>query len=217
MPRITRGTAPTRLWAGVVAVAAFVLAACGGDEAELRGMVRDEPLQVAGVTLPEIVDAASDPARTQPFTFRAPPGEVLVVFFGFTNCPDLCPTTLAEVRAATRRLDPGDAARVGVVMVTVDPDRDTPERLVQYVSSFSERAHAVRTEDPAALLAAEQAFLASSTVVRDEAGNVTDVAHTATAYVVDDQGRVIVEWPFGFGIDGMAHDLETVLRQVRRA
>lgn len=202
---------------GLALVAVLVVAACGGDDATLRGIVRDDPLRVADVTLPEVIDASVEPARTAPFTFRAPPGEFLVVFFGFTNCPDLCPTTLAEVRAATRRLDPGDAARVSVVMVTVDPDRDTPDRLVQYVSSFSERAHAVRTDDAAALLAAEQAFLASSTVVRDESGAVTDVAHTATAYVVDDQGDVVVEWPFGFGVEGMAHDLESLLRAARSA
>ena len=75
------------------------------------------------------------------------------MYFGYTNCPDVCPTTMADLGAALDRLDDEDAARVDVAMVTVDPERDTAV-LADYVQSFVADAHAMATDDPAALRAA---------------------------------------------------------------
>src|SRR5262245_25504364 len=85
---------------GVVGVVAF--AACGGDSESptVAGVLRDPPLEVGAVTLPDVTE--SDVGV--PFAFKAAPGELLVTYFGFTNCPDLCPTTMANVRSAKRRL-----------------------------------------------------------------------------------------------------------------
>jgi protein SCO1 len=195
---------------GIISVVAVV--ACGSDSADLRGIVRDAPLTVGDLVLPQIVGDPAEPdgLSTRPFAVRAAGGELLVVYFGFTNCPDLCPTTLAEVRAAVRRLDPGDRERVSVAMVTVDPERDTPEILARYLASFTDRPVPLRTEDPQVLAAAEGAFLANSEIVVDEAGKV-EVAHTTATYVVDSSGTVIVEWPFGLDAESMAHDLGVLL------
>jgi protein SCO1/2 len=163
---------------------------------------------VSGASLPDVTTGAPAGAR---FTFRAEPGHLLMVYFGFTHCPDLCPTTLAELRAAKRRL--GDAAeRVDLAVVTVDPARDTAEILNQYVGSFSEEYRVLRTDDPEELRAAESAFLASSTIVTNPDGTV-EVAHTANLYAVDDTGTVVLEIPFGAGTDGIANDLELLLEE----
>lgn len=182
--------------------------ACGRDDGPtgLQGIVRDDPLHVADVTLPDETIVDGSPAG-EPFEFVAQPGELLVVYFGYTNCPDLCPTTMTAVRQAKRRLDPTDAAKVDLAMATVDPERDTPEILSSYLSSFSDRYHALRTTDPDELLAAQDAFLASSTVTKQPDGTV-EVSHTASAYVVDDRGVVVVEWPFGVTPELMANDMQ---------
>lgn len=167
------------------------------------------PLEVGAVTLPEVT---TDDAGT-PFAFRAGPGDLLVVYFGFTNCPDLCPTTLADLRAARKRIGP-DANVVDLAFATVDPDRDTVDIMRRYAASFAERFHVLRTTDPDALRTAQEAFLASSSVTKTTSGEVS-VTHTATAYVVDSKGTVLVEWPFGIGANGMEHDLRILIQQLK--
>ena len=193
------------------AVMVIVGAACGSDGSEasvLIGMQRDEPLVVADQTISRVDEAGVE----TPFTFVADARKLLVVYFGFTNCPDLCPTTLADLRSAFRRI-PGSTDKVDVAMVTVDPERDTADRLVPYLSSFIEDPIALRTTDVDALERVEAAFLASSTVTKEATGKV-DVSHTAATYVVDATGTVIVEWPFGIGADGMEHDLRILLEDL---
>jgi protein SCO1/2 len=187
-----------------MAAAVVVIAACGGDAppATLRGLVRDVPLNVAQVSVTEIDAEGGE----RPLALRADPGELLVVYFGYTSCPDLCPTTLADLRAARRRLPDDQAQRVDLAMITVDPERDLPSVLVGYLGGFAERFHAIRMTDPAALARAQDAFLAASSVTVGDDGRV-EVAHTTVTYVVDDRGVVVVEWPFSAGVDTMAHDL----------
>jgi protein SCO1 len=213
-----RRLATRLLFVGLVGLLG-VATACGADDASvtgtqttsgetggaLNGLVRPEPLQVGAVTLPDVTDGTPE----TPFTFRAAPGELLIVYFGFTSCPDVCPTTLADLRVALEQLGPA-AERVDLAMVTVDPERDTAAVLSGYLGSFAERYHALRTTDPAALTAAEDAFGASSSVTKADDGEV-EVAHSATTYVVDENGTVLVEWPFGLGSAEMAADLQALL------
>lgn len=181
------------------------LTACGSDTGTLVGLVRDEPLEVGSVSMTE----ERLGLNPQPFTFAADPGELLVVFFGYTYCPDICPTSLADLRAALRRIG-ADAALVDVAFVTIDPERDTIERLDAFLASYVDRYHALRTLDAAELARVKDAFLASSSVTTNEDGQV-EVSHTATTYVVDDAGRVVDEMPFGIGADGMENDLRILL------
>lgn len=193
----------------VVAAAALLVSllwACGGDEASLRAFVRADPLQVGAVTMTDV----SPGATSSPFRFVAPPGELLVVYFGYTQCPDVCPTTLASVSVALGDLGP-DAARVRLVMATVDPERDTGDVLSAYLAHFTDRFAALRPADQAELQRAEEAFLASSSVTKDAAGEV-EVSHTAQTYAVDSAGAVRAEWPFGTTADDYGHDLAALLR-----
>lgn len=187
-----------------MAATALLLTSCGAQDspATLRGLVRDTPLTVGDVTVVEV----DRHGNQQPLVMRARPGELLVVYFGFTACPDLCPTTLADLRSARRRLPDEQARRVELAMVTVDPHRDQPEVLVGYLSGFAERFRAVRIADPTELQRVEAAFLASSSITVNERGAI-EVAHTTATYVVDEHGVVVVEWPFSAGAQTMAHDL----------
>jgi protein SCO1 len=205
-------------WGAALALALaglMAVAACGGDEtaqgdaavAELHGLVRNPPLSVGEVTLPE-VDASG---TATPFAFRAEPGRVLVTYFGYTNCPDLCPTTMADLRLAKAEMDQALADRIDVAFATVDPERDTPDTVGAYLSSFfPSNTHPLRTEDPEELQAALDAFLATASVGLSEDGRV-EVSHTGITYVIDATGTVRVEWPFGVSAEAMAADLSAIL------
>ena len=186
-----------------------IIGACGGSETTLRGIVRDEPLIVGSVAVTDVTSAGRYADHDGSFEFRAEPGRLLVVYFGYTNCPDLCPTTLALVRAAKRELGE-DGDRIDLAMVTVDANRDTPEVMNGYLASFTDDFHALVPSDDFELRAAEGAFLASSTIVTDASGEI-EVGHSATAYVVDSTGTVLVEWPFGIDKNVMIDDLRILL------
>ena len=201
-----RRRTPAALVALVVALS-LLAAACSSDDgaAELHGLQQDPAPHVGAVTLPDaMADGASSP-------MRAGTGELLLVFFGFTHCPDICPTTMATVAAALDQ-QPELADAVEVAMVSVDPARDTAEVMVPYVTSFVARARALRTDDPDALRAAADAFGASYLVGTDADGE-PDVGHSAYLYGVDDQGDVVVTWSFGVTVDELSSDLSTLLPQ----
>lgn len=201
----------------MVAVAAALLASCSDGDAPLNGLERDTPLDVSTVALPDVTDpAVRGQGRVEggDLVFAAADGRLLLVYFGFLNCPDICPTTLGDVKLALRRLGEDEAARVDVAFVTVDPDRDTPESMAAYLKHFLATYHAVRAERPA-LEEALGAFLASAEVTVAADGSV-DVAHTAVLYAVDPSGRVVVEWPFGTSAEAIAADLAVLLERVER-
>lgn len=212
---------PAARWlaAGVVATAlALGAVACGSSGGtatsttsapsnKIEGLQRSPASDVSAVTLPEVQPGAPD----RPFTMKAQPGHLLFVYFGYTHCPDLCPTTMSDLRKALKILGP-DASRIDTAFVTVDPQRDTADVLPAYLNSFVPGAHALRTEDLAALKAAEDPFLASSSLTPNAEGGY-DVSHTASSSIVDQNGKVVVEWPFGTSPETMANDLRLLLAQ----
>lgn len=135
--------------------------------------------------------------------------------FGYTNCPDLCPTTLADIRAALARIG-DDASKVSVAFVTIDPERDTAQLLTNYLSSFVDRFHVLRTTNFGELQVAKDAFLAASAIQKTADGKV-EVSHTATAYIIDESGLVVDELPFGVGSDGFENDLKILLREIEQS
>lgn len=155
-----------------------------------------------------MVDARTGAAVPLP----PPPGEITLVYFGYTQCPDICPTTFSDLRIALEQVGP-EADRITTVFVTADPGRDTAEVLDRYVGSFLDRYGVVRIEDPARLKAVETPFQASTAVGPTKADGSYEVSHTALVYAVDASGKVLVEWPFGTTPDAFAHDLELLLRQ----
>ncbi|MEZ5260350.1 MAG: SCO family protein [Acidimicrobiales bacterium] len=129
--------------AATLAVLTAVLAACGAERPDrLVGAVREPRPDVGQVTLLE--------AGAGPFRFEAEPGHVLLTYFGYTSCPDVCPTTLADLKVVYEDLGAA-AERVDLAMVTIDPEVDTAGLLTAYVRSFVPGAHAIVSTDDVAL------------------------------------------------------------------
>ena len=186
-----------------VAASLLTLASCGSESGrELVGYTLEPAPQVDAVALPDVTSGG------EPFELRAQPAGLLIVYFGYTNCPDFCPTTMSDVRTALRQLG-DDAGKVDVAMVTIDPDRDTTV-LADYVSSFVEGAHALATDDAAELRAVADPFGVSYLVEANATGEI-EVTHTTQLYVVDDAGRLALTWQFGVTADDLADDLEQLL------
>jgi len=185
-----------------------VLASCGDDEVA-HELVGFRPSAAQPVDVVTIADASSGDA---PFEFRAEPGTLLIAYFGYTSCPDVCPTSLAILKKAITELG-DDGARVDLAMATVDPARDSGEILTGYVKSFIPDAHALRTEDDTVLRQAADAFGVSYSVTTAEDGSV-EVAHSGAMYVVDDQGDLALTMPFGITVADVAADLEVLIREI---
>ena len=173
---------------------------------EIQGLQRDKPINTKAATLPEVNEDGS----TTPFSFIAPENKLLFIAFGYTNCPDVCPTTLTDIRSALGLLEAEEAKNVNVAFATVDPERDTADVMVDYLNSFVKDGHPLRPESNEQLLVAEKALGITSEVKKNDDGTV-DVAHTAKSFVINDQGDVVVEWAFGTGADQMASDLRLLL------
>ena len=136
-------------------------------------------------------------------------GKVVVAFFGYTQCPDVCPTTLSEVATAMKEL--GAAARdVQVLFLTVDPERDTPQLLSEYVQAFDRSFLALRGSQ-AELEAVARQFKVFFQKNPTPGGGYT-MDHTAASFVFDRQGRIRLLVAYGAGAAVFAHDLAQLLR-----
>lgn len=188
----------------MVAIATVV--SCGSDsQRALAGVVRTPALEVGSVGLPDVADGG------RVVTMQAPANELYLVYFGYTSCPDVCPTTLSDIRVALDDLPAALADRVTVAMATVDPERDTDEILTGYLAHFFDHSIALRTTTATDLETAAQAFGVQWQVEDHSPGDGYNVAHTAVTYVVDDTGTVVVEWPFGFDSRDMTSDISQLL------
>jgi protein SCO1 len=136
-------------------------------------------------------------------------GRVVVVFFGFTQCPDVCPTTLVELASVKKQLG-ADGERVQGIFVTVDPERDTPELLKAYVDNFGAGFVALRGSPEETLAAAKHFKVFFAKVPGKTEGNYT-IDHMAGSYLFDPQGRVRLFTRHGTGPEALAHDLRLLL------
>ncbi|MCP3997620.1 MAG: SCO family protein [bacterium] len=187
----------------VVLLLSAIVASCTSEPEELSGFVREPLPSVADVTLPDASNGA-------PFEMKAAPGELLLVYFGYTYCPDVCPTTLAELKKMYAEIgDTGE--KVTTAMVTVDIARDTEDSLVNYVQSFLPTGHGIRPPDEDTLREAADAFGADYAIDTLESVENYDVVHTAHVYAVDDAGLIQVTWAFGTEWDVMAKDIKILL------
>ena len=135
-------------------------------------------------------------------------GKPFLVFFGFTHCPEVCPTTLFEISEIVRKLGP-DADRLRAVFISIDPERDTPEVLKEYLSSFDPRLVGL-TGDPDAIAAVAKAYRVYYKKVPVEGGDYT-MDHTAIVYLMDKEGRFVSPFNLKRTIDAAAADLRRYL------
>lgn len=136
-------------------------------------------------------------------------GKAVVVFFGYTNCPDVCPTSLAMLMQVMQLLGP-DASRVQVLFVTVDPNRDTAERLKQYVGAFDPGFLGL-TGSEAEIAAVAREFRVVYEKHGDVASGRYSVDHTAGCFIFDPQGRARLFARYGETAERIAADLRRLL------
>jgi protein SCO1/2 len=138
-------------------------------------------------------------------------GKVVVIFFGYTQCPDICPTTLTEMQQVMALLGP-QSDKVQVLFVTVDPERDTAEILKQYVPAFDPRFLGLRPADEAALEKVTKDFkIYYKKVPGSKPGSYT-MDHTAGSYAFDPEGRLRLYIKHAQGPETLAHDLKELLK-----
>ncbi len=136
-------------------------------------------------------------------------GKVVLVTFGYTQCPDVCPTTLQDLNSTMKKLGP-DASRVQVLFVTVDPKRDKPELLREYVPAFNPSFIGLYGDEDATKKVESDFKIYSA----ERAGKTPDtytVDHSAQTYAYDPQGRLRLVIGYGFTPDAMASDIRLLL------
>ncbi len=138
-------------------------------------------------------------------------GKVVVVFFGYTQCPDVCPTTMAELAEVKRSLGP-DGARVQGIFVTVDPARDTADLLKAYAANFGPDIVGLRGT-PEQIQAAAKEFKVFYSKVPGKTDTSYTVDHTAGSYIFDAKGRVRLFTRYGSGAQALADDLKILLAE----
>jgi protein SCO1/2 len=138
-------------------------------------------------------------------------GKAVVMFFGYTQCPDICPTTLTEMQQVMTLLGP-QADKVQVLFVTVDPDRDTAAILKQYVPAFDPRFLGLRPADEAALEKVTKDFKIYYKKVPGTSPNSYTMDHTAGSYAFDPEGHLRLYIKHAQGPETLAQDLKELLK-----
>ncbi len=183
----------TLLLAGLL-IGAAALAGCGSGDASgptptpLPGTLLDPPKEIGDFTLTDHTG--------QPFRLSDLRGKVALLFFGYTNCPDICPTTLAEFKRVKALLGK-DAARVAFVFVSVDGERDTPEQLAAYVRAFDPEFIGLTGDDATIRAIARDYGVFYQRVSYEESAAGYLVDHTASTFGVDQEGRLRLVFSYG--------------------
>lgn len=150
----------------------------------------------------------------KPRTLEDFKGKAVVVFFGYTQCPDVCPTTMMEMAGAMKELGPL-ADKVQVLFVTLDPERDTPDILSKYVPAFDPRFLGLTGDQAAIDTVAKEFRIFYQKVPGKQPGSYT-IDHVAGSYVFDPEGRVRLFVRYGQGAAPIAHDLKLLLSLKRQ-
>ncbi|MGE3961961.1 MAG: SCO family protein [Dehalococcoidia bacterium] len=214
-----------RLVLAAFAIAASVsLAACSedatseessGDASTSGGVTSATELGASGTLFQPPPSAAGFTLTGedgQPVSLSDFRGEVVALYFGYTHCPDVCPLTLGTYKAALDRLPAEIAEQVNVVMISVDPERDTPEVLGRYMNLFNERFMGVTgaVEEIDAVLASWDIQITRGTP--DDIG-AYEVDHPAASWIIDQEGRLRVKVAHMTGTDALAADLKSIVEE----
>ncbi len=191
----------------------IALATAVGGAAALTACGQDSKPQFKGVDITG-ADYAKDfqlaDHNGQARTLKEFSGKVVVVFFGFTQCPDVCPTSMAELAEVKRSLG-ADADKLQGIFVTVDPERDTPQLLKAYMANFDPSFIALRPT-PAQLAAVAKDFKIYYKKVDGKTPGSYSMDHSAASYVYDPQGRLRLYTRYGTGAQALADDVKLLLR-----
>jgi protein SCO1/2 len=184
-----------------LAFSLLLLPVCGAAE-EMKAGVFDPPRQAPDFTLP-----ATDGGELSMREYR---GKVVVLGFGFTSCPEVCPVTLATLAAARKALGE-EANGVQVVWITVDPERDDAKRLGDYVTAF-DKSFVGGTGSEEQLVAVRKEYGIQAAKIHRE-GQPDSWSHSAFTYLIDREGRLRALMPYGHPAGDFAHDLRMLLAE----
>jgi protein SCO1 len=189
-----------RCWSTIICSLALAAAGCDAGAKFRSTDITGAPY---GRAL-ELTDHNGKPRRLEDFR-----GKAVVLFFGFTHCPDVCPTTLADIAAAVKSIG-AEADKVQVLMVSVDPERDTPDSLGKYVTAFDPGFLGLRGDlDATKKVAAEFKIYFE----RAKTGASYTVNHSTQSYVIDPQGRLRLLVRHDRIAQDLAADLRAILRE----
>ena len=193
-----------RLWGimGILVGLSLLSVACSGYE--YRGTVIDPPLPLPDF---ELMSASG-----QPFHLSDVEGDIALIYFGYTYCPDVCPLTMTEVKKALAGLETG-RERIHVIFISVDPERDTPEVLANYMAAFGPEFIGL-TDDFAKtqeVMKPYGAFAEKEEVPDSALGYL--VNHTARLYLVGPKRNLLLHYSFGFTAKDLQSDLVHLLQQ----
>ena len=189
------------LFLGVVAVVTLLFAGPAG----FRGTTYDEPFPAA----PEMVLTREDGSSFRLSEMR---GKIVLLFFGYTSCPDICPTTMAELNSALQNLEEDEVQQVQVLFVTVDPERDTHERAQEYVNHFN-KSFIGLSGTQAELEKVWKDYGIFREIVPGASAAGYLVNHTARVTLIDRQENLRVSFGFEMSVEDIVHDLKLVLRE----
>ena len=184
------------------AAAPLLLAACGERKPQFNAVDLTGADYAKDFQLP---DTDGKVRRLQDFK-----GKAVIVFFGYTQCPDVCPTTMADIAQAKKLLGP-DGAKVQGIFITIDPERDTPELLKAYVANFGPDFIALRgTPEQTAAIAKD--FKVYYKKVEGKTPGSYTMDHSAASFVYDPEGRLRLYARYGAGPQVLADDLKQLLQ-----
>jgi protein SCO1/2 len=201
---------PSRRWPGLSVLLVSLLIA---GLVFWWGFNRSQPHQFSGSVI-QGLSAAPDFTLSSdggPVSLSDYAGKIVMIYFGYTFCPDVCPTTLADAAAAIDSLSDDDAEGVQLIFVTIDPARDTADRLGEYVRHFDDRFVGLTgTEEEIGSVATLYGIYYRAGEGSEATGYLME--HTATLLVIDQAGNLKVVIPFGVESYAIASDLEYMLR-----
>ena len=161
------------------------------------------PLTAADFTLTDM--------QGRPFRMADSQGQVRLLFFGYTSCPDVCPTAMGQIAAALGQLDPTDRAGVRVLFISVDPERDDAAKLSTYLSGYGPEFLGL-TGSLEALQAVAASYLVTFYDEPAEEGQSRLITHSGNVYLIDQTGQIPVSFSGPFDPADLAHDLKLALR-----
>jgi protein SCO1/2 len=195
----------------VILILAVVIAACGGEGGGAKSGPTSTPLPGTLLDPPQAVGDFTLTSHTgELFRLSDLRGKAVLLFFGYTHCPDVCPTTLAEFKRVKAALG-AEAAQVAFVFVSVDGERDRPERLAAYVHAFDPDFIGLMGEDAEIRAVARDYGVFFQRVSYDNPDNYL-VDHTASSFVVGPDGQLRIVFPYQSDPAGMAQRIRALLR-----
>lgn len=193
-----------RQWLGGLGLLALLaLGACGQGKPAFRGV------DITGAEYAQGWELADQNGQVS--TIKDFAGKVVIVFFGYTQCPDVCPTSMQEL-AEVKRLLGKDGERLQGVFITVDPDRDTLELLKSYMANFDPSFVALRASTPEQLAQVTKEFKIYYKKVEGKTPTSYTMDHSAGSFTFDPQGRVRLYNRYGSGAAALAEDVKILLK-----